>query len=86
VPLLVKATRKFICVSVKVPPSGLTDIQQLELGLRGYQAQEYPTIILFDPWRELILVESGFTYAHEPIAELNEIPADYSSVRDRGCR
>jgi thiol-disulfide isomerase/thioredoxin len=81
-PEVVDAVRKFICVSVKVPPSGLRDDQQAELGLRGYRVQGYPTIILFDPWRELILIESGFTYAHELIAELKEIPADYSSVRD----
>jgi tetratricopeptide (TPR) repeat protein len=81
-PEVVDAVRKFICVSVRVPPSGLRDDQQAELGLRGYRVQGYPTIILFDPWRELILIESGFTYAHELIAELKEIPADYSSVRD----
>jgi thiol-disulfide isomerase/thioredoxin len=79
---VVDATRKFICVSLKIAPSGLREDQEAELGLRGYRIQGFPTIILFDPWRELMTIDFGFTYAHELIAQLKEIPSDYSRVRD----
>ncbi len=54
----------------------------MEFGSHGrYPVKVFPTIMLLDPWREMLLFSEGHIHAKELAAILNEVPRDYDPVR-----
>ena len=81
-PRVAALSKKFVCVSMKIARRGLTPDQELTFGSHGrYNVNAFPTILIMDPWREVLVLTEGYQYTKEFLAMLREIPADYNAVR-----
>jgi hypothetical protein len=82
-PRVVALSNKFVCVSLKIGPHGLTSDQELTFGPHGhYDSSEYPRIVIMDPWREVLALTAGYRHTDELLATLQAVPSDYNGVRN----
>ena len=74
---VITAASKFVQASV--------DASHVALGLfgpyDGHQIRGLPTLMIADPWEEILLFVEGYLPAAELIPLLRDIPADYTAVR-----
>jgi thiol-disulfide isomerase/thioredoxin len=74
---VIAAASKFVQASV--------DASHVALGLfgpyDGHQIRGLPTLMIADPWEEILLFVEGYLPAAELIPLLRDIPADYTAVR-----
>jgi len=60
----------------------VTFAELLVFGSHGrHPVKVFPTIMVLDPWREMLLFSEGYIHAKELAAILNEVPRDYNPVR-----
>lgn len=79
---VIAAARKFVQVSVDISRADMTSAESLIFGTHGvHPIQVLPTIILLDPWGDVILFNEGYIQVSELAPMLNEVPADYNPVR-----
>lgn len=79
---VVRLTEKFIAVSIDERTAEYVFNGNLAFGSnRKYNVRVLPTIVILDPWQEMVLLSEGYILANELAKILNEIPGDYSDVR-----
>jgi len=79
---IVDLSKKFVCVSLDMSRQNAIYAESIVFGSHGrYPVKVFPTILLLDPWREMLLFSEGYIHAKELAAILNEVPRDYNPVR-----
>jgi thiol-disulfide isomerase/thioredoxin len=81
-PRIIALSRKFECVSLDMSRKPLAFSEDLIFGTHGrYEVKALPTIMILDPWREMLLFNQGYIHSPDLLAILREIPSDYNGVR-----
>lgn len=79
-----EAANRFVQISIDVSRRDEGHIGGVTLGSHGlYTVNAVPTVLLLDPWGEILASTEGFVYPKDMGAMLAQIPADYSSVREQ---
>jgi len=81
-PRIIELSRNFVCISAEIGRGVQADDEDLTFGSHGaYRVKQIPTLVILDPWREVLLFSESRIYTRELIPIMREIPKSYETVR-----